>query len=185
MLITAETPTTGITIAKHTFQVFKPYAIGHALTEHEASAMNQLFSENIRNNFAPKVKEHSEAGTLEPEALQAALNEYQASYEFGLRRGRPAGVQGPRKSADPVGARAMELAREAVRKRIRDLGGNLKDYTGKEISERARKAVESNPKFHSIAARQIEDEKDIDVGELDSATVEGEASVKRSRKAAA
>ena len=39
-----------------TFNVPTPYAEGHVLATNEASALNQLLHENLRNNFASKVK---------------------------------------------------------------------------------------------------------------------------------
>lgn len=192
MQITTDTPTTEYTIAKHKFNVFKPFAEGSVLTPEEAAALNQTFAENIRNNFATKIKEHEEAGTFDETAIQAALDAYQETYVFGKRPGRPGGAgshTGSRKS-DPVKTRAMELARAAVRRKIVEVGGNLKDYPAKDISARAAKALESNPKFLETAARQLSEE-DLDVGdigpsELDSAqAVEEAPAVKRSPKAAA
>jgi hypothetical protein len=52
----------------------------------------------------------------------------------------------------------MELARGAVRYKIREAGGRLKDYGATDISARARRRVESDPRFMAMAKRQIEDE---------------------------
>ena len=53
---TAAAPTTAstdeITIAGQVFSVPVRYAAGHVLTEGEASALNQTYHENLRNNFA-------------------------------------------------------------------------------------------------------------------------------------
>lgn len=189
MQITAETPTGEYTIAKHKFTLFRPFAAGYVVTEAEANALNQTFAENVRNNFASKVKEHSDAGSFDQDALQAELNAYMDTYEFGVRKGRPAGGTGSGgRRADPASTRALELARAAVRKKIQEIGGNLKDYTAKDISARAAKAVESNPKFLETAIRQIAEENDIgdiDAGDLDSASISGEAKAKRAPKAAA
>lgn len=185
MQISPETPTGEYTIAKQKFTMWKPFAAGSTINENEAIALNQTFAENVRNNFAAKVKEHVEAGSFDTDAMQAELNAYMESYEFGVRKGRPSGTGTGGRRSDPVALRAVELARNAVRKKIQEIGGNLKDYSAKDITERAKKAVEANPKFRETAARQIEEESDIDAGELDSASIGGEAKAKRAPKAAA
>lgn len=185
--INSHTPKEDFTINKQIFQVYKPYAAGHVLTEGEASALNQTFSENIRNNFAANVKSHLEGGTFDQAAMQATLDEYMSKYEFGVRS-----YQGPRLSGDPVMARALELAREKIKAKIREVGGSLKDYEPKAITERARKAVESNPKFLELAKRQLDEEAaiaedDLDVSGLETVQPEGaeaEGTGRRKRAAA-
>jgi hypothetical protein len=178
--ITASTPKDEFTIAGHTFLAFHPYSEGHPLTANEAASLNQTFTENVRNNFSKTVKNAAEAGTLDTDAMQALLDTYMNTYEFGVRRGGGGGGR----TADPVKARAMELARDAVRKKIKEVGGNLKDYPAKDISERARKAVESNPRFTQLAASQIEMEKDIDTGSVDLDSPQASAEEKPRRKSA-
>jgi hypothetical protein len=51
-----------ITIAGQSFNVPIRYEEGHELTSGEASALNQTYHENIRNNLAKKAKE----GTAHP-----------------------------------------------------------------------------------------------------------------------
>jgi hypothetical protein len=178
--IHAQTPRDAFTISGETFSAFHPYAEGHVLTANEAASLNQTFTENVRNNFAKTVKEAKEAGSFDADAIQASLDAYMHEYEFGVRRGGGGG-----RTADPVMARAMELARDAVRKKIKEVGGNLKDYPAADISARAKKAVDSNPRFRETAARQLEDEKGIDLSDVDldsSVAVEGKA--KRAAKVA-
>lgn len=173
--ITPETPTDEATIAGSVFKVYTPYAVGHTLTENEAASLNQTFVENIRNNFAKTVKTHKEAGTLDEAGLQTALNDYMATYEFGTRKGRASGLSTPRVKLDPITSRAVELAREAVRAAIRAAGGNPKDYSGGDISARAKKAVDENPRFKETAERQLEDEKGLSLpADLDSPPVPSE-----------
>ena len=71
-----------ITIQKQLFNVPNRYAAGHVLTEGEANALNQTYHENLRNNFAGRVKEGGDHATLQTE-----LDAYAASYQFGERRG--------------------------------------------------------------------------------------------------
>lgn len=140
-----ETARDTITIAGETFSVPKPYAEGHALTTGEASALNQTFAENLRNNFANKVKVSKENSTFDLEMLQSQLDEYADEYEFGVRTG------GGGRTADPVMAEAMDIMRDKVRTAIKKKGGNLKDHKAKDISARAKAEFEKN----SPAAQQV------------------------------
>lgn len=186
MQITTETPRGDFTIAKTVFSVYVPFSEGDVLTAGEANALNQTFAENIRNNFAKTVKTHLDAGTLDVEALQKALDDYQLEYEFGARRSREPGEARESTPRNPTLTRAIELAREAVRRKIREIGGNIKDYTAADISARAKKAVESNPKFLETAAKQLEEEANIDlsVEGLDSAPEPVEKKAKAPKKSA-
>src|ERR1700738_2921098 len=114
MQITADTPKGEFTIAKQTFSVFIPFAEGDILTAGEAAALNQTFSENVRNNFAKTVKAHTEAGSLDLETLHSALDDYMGEYQFGFRRTREPGEKVESVPRNPVATRALELAREAV-----------------------------------------------------------------------
>lgn len=99
-----------ITIAGKTFPVSQPYQAGHAITEAEAKALNQVRAENVRNNTASKVKAAVE-GTAkdgEPDAntIDAYVASYDAGYVFTL-----ASVGGGRKSSDPSEVEALRIAR--------------------------------------------------------------------------
>jgi hypothetical protein len=144
------TPRETYTIAGEQFEIFTPYVGGHALTEGEASQLNQVFAENIRNNRAKLVSELKEAGTFDAAAFQAELDDYMKSYEMGVRTG------GGGRSSDPVTTAAMDLARTKVREAIVKAGGKIADYSAKDISEKAREAVNRNPKFLEIARAQVE-----------------------------
>ena len=94
-----------ITIAGRTFTVPTPFAEGHVLNANEASALNQTFHENIRNNTAKKIKEIEDQ-----EQAKAVVDDYADGYQFGVRSGG-GGFRG-----DPVMTEAMSIAREAVRR---------------------------------------------------------------------
>lgn len=73
------------------FSAPEPYTAGHVLLDNEASALNQTYAENLRNNFAGNVKEAKEAhGERLPsnivEQLRDEFESYAASYTFGVRR---------------------------------------------------------------------------------------------------
>lgn len=105
-----------ITVAGLTFAAPSPYSAGHVLTETEANVLNQTFAENLRNNFAPKVKkaveDAGEAGLSETarEALMAEFATYATEYTFGTSGG-PRGARGP---VDPVAVVGTDLAKADV-----------------------------------------------------------------------
>lgn len=145
------------------------YEEGHELNANEASALNQTYHENLRNNFAKRVQEAKDAAgegnTVATEViakLQSELDEYASSYEFGVR----GGGGGPR---DPVASEAMELAREAVRNALKAKGkrvtGKNADYTAAQISEAAKRllAGPQGAKYTDLAkARVAEQQKAAD-----------------------
>lgn len=152
--ITAETPRSKITISGLQFDVPEPYTEGHVLTANEASTLNQTYAENIRNNNASRIAEEKELATKEGREvdvakLQSELNDYIASYEFGQRRGS---------SGDPVERKALEIARDLVRNKIREKGGKLSDYKPSDITARATEVLEKFPAIRERAKAQVEAE---------------------------
>lgn len=121
-----------ITIQQTAFRVPMRYQAGHALTENEAMALNQTLHENLRNIWAPKVKVGLANGET-PETLQTKFDAYAENYTFGRRRIR-SGTTGP----DPVATVALAMARDFVRKIVKDK--NLGWPTAK-ISEGARQLL--------------------------------------------
>jgi hypothetical protein len=103
-----------LTIQGVDFEIDAPYKEGYALKSNEASAMNQLLAENVRNNLASIVRnaklkaagwddskiKASKVEQMTPVAdgvtlsddeitdLQSQIDEYVTSYEFGVRTGR-------------------------------------------------------------------------------------------------
>lgn len=166
-----------ITIAGRSFSVEPRYAEGHTLTANEAAALNQTYFENLRNNFAGKMK----GDTPIPEAeLDSKFAEYASSYNFGVRTGGGGG------SRDPIEVEAMSLARDAIKKGIQNLfaaGKSTKkvgDYSAKAISEAAAKLIEQNPAFREKAKERVAQMQEvagesIDASILDSLTANADA----------
>ncbi len=103
-----------LTIQGVDFEIDSPYSEGYKLKSNEASAMNQLLAENVRNNLASIVRnaklkaagwddakiKASKVEQMTPAAegvtlsddeiadLQSQIDEYVTSYEFGVRTGR-------------------------------------------------------------------------------------------------
>ena len=143
-----------ITIAGKPFNVAPRYAEGHVLTANEASALNQTYFENLRNNFASKAKEGAD---------QAQFDEYVQSYQFGVRA---AGG-----SRDPIEAEAMDLARDSVKDAIRKSGKKLTDYTAKAISAAAEKLLarpDKGAEFRALAKQRVEQMRAAASNEIDS-----------------
>lgn len=131
-----------ITIAGKPYNVEARFAEGHVLTANEASALNQTFFENLRNNFAGKAKEGAD---------QAAFDEYAASYQFGVRTGGGG-------SRDPVEVEAMSIARDTVKDMIRKAGKKLSDYSAAAISETAGKLLAhevKGPEIRELAKKRV------------------------------
>jgi hypothetical protein len=98
-----------ITINGQELSIEVPYEDGHVLTAAEASQLNQVYAENIGNNFRSKVKEMLEGGsTLED--IQAALDAYAETYEFGVRRSSGT----TKRTVDPVTKEMRALAKKAL-----------------------------------------------------------------------
>lgn len=106
-----------ITISGKSFRVPMRYAAGHALSEGEATALNQTLHGALRNIWAPKVKVGLANGET-PETLQAKLDAYAADYKLGTRQRRGAQAPGP----DPANAIALAMARDLVRKAVKAKG---------------------------------------------------------------
>lgn len=123
-----------ITIQQTPFRVPMRYAAGHTLNDNEAAALNQTLHENLRNIWAPKVKAGLANGET-PETLQAKFDAYAAEYQFGRRRG----PRGTPTSPDPVPAIALAMAKDIVRKAVKEK--NLGWPTSK-ISEAAKQFLD-------------------------------------------
>jgi len=85
MEFNAETPKSEVTIQDNKFNVPQPFSKGHACTENESAALNQILVENTRNNFAKRVKTAVENGTFNLADMQTELDKYLAGYEFGVK----------------------------------------------------------------------------------------------------
>jgi hypothetical protein len=136
-----------ITIAGQVFHVPVRYEEGHELLAGEASALNQTYHENLRNNFATRVKEGLEGGKT-VEALQTELDAYAESYQFGVRTGGGA-------VRDPVTSEALRIAKEKIREYLKSKGVKGKDMDAKVIGEKAKQLIEKDPKIMELAKKRV------------------------------
>lgn len=141
-----------ITIAGRQFQVRAPYTPGQSviLSEGEAHTLNQVRHENIRNNFAKRVKDVGEDAE-KLAALQSDLAKYDEAYQFGVRQGGP-------RVTDPVKRRALEIVTGKIEAQLRAKGIKMKDVSREEIRQRAERAVAENPIYMETARKAIEAE---------------------------
>ena len=137
-----------VTISGKTFEVPQPYSAGHIITEGEASQLNQVYAENIRNNQAAAIKDLVDKGTYDQEQAQLLINKYVDEYEMGVRR-----AGGPRAPADPVAREALRLALDKLSAKLRSEGKKPSDY--KNLKDVAAQLVERNPAFTERARENI------------------------------
>lgn len=99
------------------FEVDQPYKEGHVLNAGEASAFNQLYEENIRNNLREKIKKMVEEGKPQTE-MQELVDKYCEEYEVGGTK------RGGRRIHDPVLRETRNIAIEAIKPLVAKQGGN-------------------------------------------------------------
>lgn len=150
-----------ITIAGNAFNVPVRYEEGHELTAGEASALNQTYHENIRNNLAKKAKE----GTL----TQAEVDSYANDYQFGVRAAG-AGV-----TRDPVMSEAMRIAKKQLGEMLRKAGKKVGDYEVAAINTAAKALLDKDPQIMEIARQRVAEQQSLasaDLGDLLSGLTE-------------
>lgn len=139
------------------FTAQAPYAEGHTITKAEASALNQVRVENLRNNFASRVKasmdkakeEGRELSDEEKDGLQAAFADYEASYEFqGKRQART--------PVDPVKREATKMARETISGALRANGIKLDQLPEGKMDELIEGYLAKHPEVSKEAAARVE-----------------------------
>jgi hypothetical protein len=152
-----------ITIAGKTFNVPIRYEEGHELTAGEASALNQTYHENIRNNLAKKVKEAEEAGAFDHAQMQATVDQYANEYQFGVR------VAGTGVTRDPVKSEAMRIAKKQLGEMLRKNGKKIGDYEVAAINAAAQKLIDKDPQIMELARQRVEEQKSLaqqDLGDI-------------------
>lgn len=127
-----ENPMKNLTIAGVNFEAPFKYSAGHVLTENEARVLNQTRFENLRNNFAGKVKASVEGaeGSIPQADLPKAFAEFEASYDFSTP-----GTGNGATRLDPVEKEAMSLAREVVKAKLAKAGKSYNPPKGASEAE--------------------------------------------------
>ena len=162
-----ETPTQPVTIQSTSFSVPKPFAEGHVCTASESGVLNQTLAENTRNNWNERVKKGLETATekepFDHVKMQAEIDEYLESYDFGVRRGR-----GP---TDPVEREALNIGKDIVKRALREKNFKVADIDASEITRLAEEVVAKNPDITKEAKRRVEQRNKLTVGDLDIGSI--------------
>lgn len=171
MQFSEDCATTTLVIQGIEFQVPQPYAAEHVMTGPEAVALNQVFAENMRNNFAPRVKKAIEEAP-EKSALNVDLVKLQKDflgyckiYEFGVRRTRSTAP------SDPVEAEALTLAIGVIKAAARAAGQKALLADKDAINDLAKKLIERDPQYRESAVKRIEAQRAVGAQALEDLMV--------------
>lgn len=163
-----------ITIAGSAYNVPVRYEEGHELTAGEASALNQTYHENIRNNLAKLAKD----GLL----TQEKVDEYANNYQFGVRAAG-AGV-----TRDPVMSEAMRIAKKQIAELLKKSGKKVGDYEVEAINSAAKALLAKSPEIMDLAKQRVAEQQSLaqaDLGDLLSGLTEKPAPAAPATQAAA
>lgn len=179
MNITPETPRNEVTMAGAVFLVPAPFVPGHVCTDGEASALNQVLAENVRNNLVGRAKREPEEGEAPFIITQEAVDEYVADYEFGVRRG------GTREAALPPEEReARKIASEKVRAALQKAGIKISTVDKDKMDQLVLQAIEKYPEIKKEAERRVKNAAKIGMEELDLSAISTPAGDEAARAAA-
>jgi hypothetical protein len=167
-----------ITIQGLEFEAPQPYKAGaYELTEGEASALNQTLAENLRNNFAPKIKAAQAAyrqangladdaevpvASLDQDALAEAFEKYASEYEFGVRKGGG----GPRTPSDPVEREAFGIAKEKVKTALKAKNIEVGSVSKEKMGEYIKQVLDKYPAIREEAKRRVATTAELAVEDL-------------------
>lgn len=144
-----------VTIQGIEFTAPAPYSEGHVLTVAEAATLNQTLGENLRNNFAKRVKDAKDkaAGGALPDDVIASLKgefeSYSNEYEF-------AGKRSPRVTADPVTREARKIAKSLVVEALKARNMDIKTLADGKMDELISTLLEKKPDIRAEAQRRID-----------------------------
>lgn len=130
---TENTVRSNIKVSKVNYTIPCPFEEGHVCTANEAKALNQLLKENVRNNFASKIKEDA------PIPSQEEFDAYVSNYEFGIRSIT---------STDPVMKEMIKIAEGLVMKAI-EKAGLTKKSLGTEAFNKKVDEILANPEHEA------------------------------------
>lgn len=174
----SEESVANITIQGLEFEAPQPYKAGpRELTEGEASALNQTLAENLRNNFAPRIKaaqaEYRKANnlaedaevavtSLDQEKLAEDFEKYASEYKFGVRT-----AGGPRTPSDPVGKEAHRIALAKVKTALKAKNIAADSVSKEKMAEYVKQVLDKYPAIREEAERRVQAAGSVAVEELD------------------
>lgn len=156
-----------ITIQGVDFNAPAPFTTGYVLEKDgEVHALNQVLGENLRNNFAKKVKEAKEkaetdGGEVDVASLQSEFDEYAASYEFGIRKAGGGDASLPK---DPIQRMAHTIARDKIREHAKAQGKKL---SPEQVASLVPQLLERSPQIVEEAVRRVAAQSEISIEELE------------------
>lgn len=141
-----------ITISGFSIALPIRFVEGHVCSANEAKALQQTFTENVRNNMAKLVaKAKADAGPdgLSPEAtaeLHGKITDYAISYQFAARqRAEP---------VDPIEREARKLARQAYVDALKGKGIDPKTIDADALAEKVDWILENRSWYREEAQRR-------------------------------
>lgn len=160
MQFSPDTPVVEITIQGVKFNVPQPYRGGKPLSKNEAVALNQALVDNVRQNFAARMKYAKKKE--QPIPGQDEFNAYLSEYEFGVKPAR----RGTKAPVDPVQKEAERLAWEMLKPAIAAAGHEVKGIDPDKKAELIAGALEKKPELREEAARRVNATASIDLSGL-------------------
>lgn len=142
-----------ITIQGREFKAPTPFTEGHVLSAIEATELNRVYAENLRNNFAARMKKAAEKDQI---LQQSDFDAYAEEYSFGSRVRRA--------HIDPVEREERKLTEAAVKKALQRKGFKLKDIPEDTINMHVNNVLATH-RYHAQAVENVERRKAA--GELD------------------
>ena len=150
-------PTQTLVIAGLSFTVKAPYAEGHVATAGEAAALNQTLAENLRNNFAKKVKEVKGENATVSDEVKAKLDEELALYEATYSFDKVRAVRAPRQTfVDPVEREAFKSASAFVEAALNAKGLSKKALKPENFKQLVLDVLAKRPEIREAARRHVE-----------------------------
>lgn len=154
MEIRPDSPKVDFTCKEVVLNAPLPFKEGDTLSDGAAAQLNQVFIENIRNNFGRAVEDAKEdaerAGSeLDVAALQAKLDEYVTEYDFGKR------TLGGTRTSDPIASERRTIAVKLVKDALKRKGVTLKDVDKATFEGYVEKAIADYPQIDEEARRRV------------------------------
>jgi hypothetical protein len=145
---------TTLTIAKLPFELSRPlpYAVGHVCSARDASALNQAWTEALRNNYAARVrealKECPEGPSTEAMAtLQRDFAQYAEHYDWVAK---PA----PKSAVNPIEAEAHKLAKVAVVASLKRREVDIKSFPSDQLETLVQRLLAKTGDYRLEAQRR-------------------------------
>ena len=148
--------TQSIAIDGLAFTAPAPFYEGHSLSSAEANVLNQVFAENLRNNFRKKIsdakaKAQKDGVAFEGELVNALASEfttYAQSYEF-------AGKRQTRTPTDPVEKETIKLARDRLREHFKQKNFDIKSLAEGQFDKLVTDLIARKPEIRERAKERV------------------------------